>query len=1230
VTTDAAPTRTRAIEDPYVGLTYFTEEYVDLFFGRDEESALVIGNLRASRLTLLYAESGVGKSSVLRAGVVARLHAFAERDRHGAGSPRLVPVVFSSWSERPVAGLVHAVREAIRPYLAEEDLPELPEADLEAALDTASAALDATLLVILDQFEEYFLYPDQAPEPDRVAAQVARCVNRPDLRANFLISIREDSYAELGDLFRGKVKNVYGNFLHLDFLGRAGAREAIEKPIERMNELHPEPEPFAVEPALVDAVLDQVRRDESDERVETTYLQLVMRRLWGEEKSAGSGVLRLATLEKLGGAQAIIGNHLDRAMGAGADGGAGLTPEQRLIAAKIFRFLVTSGGTKIALTADDLAELSDLSRAEIDPVLRHLSSPQLHILRPVVFQEEGSEPRFEIFHDALSEPIRKWRTRVEEEERNARLQRERTEKEAAQRAAAEAERHAEEERRRKRIAQALLALAVLALVGGMTIFAIRQTNLADKRDADKQSIRASERISELAWAPSFGPTPAALASIEAYGLSPTAEARERALGQLQLNPGLPEIIAGHTRGVESVAFWPGSDKLVSGGDGTVRLWNRHGEKLEKPLAAGSAVLEVAVSLPTADGAHFIAAGLQDGGVQLWRVPREGGKAKPALAVAGPEEMRGVAFDPKDAEVLAVGGHGGEVSLWDLGEPHHRLDREKVPGDIKDIAFAPDGKRLFVASTRGGAKLGLSRAGFDGSTLVTYADESSVAAAADGSYAFGGRGGVELWPAGEKPVSLSLPGRVDGLAFARGGAVLVSAGTDWNVTTWDVASRRPFGPPRAANRAPINDVAVSGSGEIAAAGDDRLVKVWPLEPQRALAATLGSLSAEETGGSVPKLYDLAGAGHHKFAIAAGLAGTSIWKLPAWSEVNGVPEPIVRLPAPSFSVASHGYLLVVATGRSFVVYATGGDLCEKGRTYCWVAAAPDRHSESRVNNLVFAYSEGRLLLASSGEKDGEGVVNLWDFTGVRRGGRIEYLDSMKTKSPILGLAFDREKPVVAAATENGELVLWETRHGRLKEFARANPEHQKLFAVAFSSQGALLASGGEGQQVVLWKIGKDGSGNLTAKSTPGTLLQRQGINSLTFSPDGNTLAAADGEGNICLYEVATRHLVGDRSCLRGYNLTNLNGKIEAMKFAHLPEGGTALLTAGWGQPLIAWNSLLWNLHDTTPVDRALENDLCALAGRNMTEYEWKAVFASTDLEENREETCPGKGLPHAHRR
>jgi WD40 repeat protein len=1242
----APPTAAPPVEEPYVGLTHFTEEHVDRFFGRDTECSLIIGNLRAARLTLLYAESGVGKSSVLRAGVVARLRGFAERDRQRRGSLRLVPVVFSSWSERPVAALIHAISEAIRPYLADEDLPELPEDDLEAALEAASGALDATLLVVLDQFEEYFLYPDDELEGSRIAAQIARCIDRPDLRANFLISIREDSYARLGDLFRGKVKNVYGNFLHLDFLGRDGAREAIERPLERLNELQPGSAPFSVEPALVDAVLDQVGREgsaagedgqgngaEPDERIETTYLQLVMRRLWEEETGAGSRVLRLQTLQRLGGAQAIIGSHLDRAMASGADGGAGLSEDQRRIAAAIFRFLVTSGGTKIALTAKDLSDLSDLSAAEIDPVLQHLSSPGLHILRPVVFEDGEREPRFEIFHDALAGPIVEWRARVEEEERDARAKRERAEKESAQRAAVEAESKALRERQRKRLALALLGLAIAVLLGGAVYFAAEQKSLADERDADNQSVRAAERISELARAPTFGPTAAALASLEAYRLSPTSEARDESLAELQLNPGMPRIAAGHTRSVGAVAFWPGSDKLASGGDdGTVRLWDPSGRELGAPLVVGfHAVDGIAVSKPAADGTRIVAAALDSGRVELWKVSDAGRVLLRSHIVAtGFGELWGVAFDPRVPDMLAVGGTEGRVTLWSLKDPAHPIGRgaKRASGEIFDLAFAAGGGTLLVADLERGEAFKVSRSGFEASPPVRKAGAAiTVATASNGSYAFGIGGRVELWDAvRHRRLQLHLLGQVEALAFARGGSVLVAGGGDWNVTTWDVASGRLFGPPRSANRSAVEDVATSPDGRtIAAAGADRLVKLWPLRPARDLATTVGSLSPSEAGGGLAEIYDLAEGAGDRVAAAAGPAGTSIWSLRKLTDTDAVPRPLARIKGSSYAVAYLGNVLVTGRRDSFVVEGTGAACRARPVDPCWLAAPRRPFSEAPVEGLALWRDGRRLLLASDGSQRGEGVIDFWDLTNAVRGGKVVRLAARRIKSEISNLAFNPARSLIAAATEDGKLRVWDVSdpadpEGIVINHARGN-ENQPVGAVAFSPDGALLASGGADQQVVFWRVTGHGSGPVTVDATAGTLLQGQSILSIAFSPDGRTLAAGDGEGSTCLYEVANRHVIGDRSCLLGYN-TNLldEGGMEIVRFAKRPDGGTTLLTAGSAQPIVAWNSILWNLGKGDRVDQAVSGAVCALAGRNLTEYEWNSIFTSTKLAGDRHPTCP----------
>jgi CHASE2 domain-containing sensor protein len=474
---------------PYVGLDYFLEEDAGLFFGRDAERKRIIGNLRASRLTLLYAESGVGKSSLLRAGVSARLREFAASSIAERGSARYVPVVFSAWQGDSRDDLIAALEAAVRPLLHEDAQFALRRGALEGAIEDAVAAADATLLIILDQFEERFLY---AALDDGFDDELAHCINRRDLRANFLISIREDAYPLIGPRFKSRIANVYGNYLHLDFLDAPAARDAVLKPVEAFNKLRAADAPrFEVESTLVEAVLNQVRRGrvtigdgetpdggaaDGPTRVETAYLQLVMKRLWDEETAEGSGRLRLETLRRLGGADTIVHGHLDDVMTK-------LSDDQRDAAATAFRFLVTSSGRKIALSSAELREFSDADSAALDPALEHLERER--ILRPIPAPEPGGVARHELYHDVLAPAILDWRRRHHKEQTERGLVQAR-------------ERARRLEARNRRLAAAVIALAAVGVALALYVwnptpvqrlelgtvdarFSVRGTHAADPR-----------------------------------------------------------------------------------------------------------------------------------------------------------------------------------------------------------------------------------------------------------------------------------------------------------------------------------------------------------------------------------------------------------------------------------------------------------------------------------------------------------------------------------------------------------------------------------------------------------------------------------------------------------------------------------------------------------------------------------------------------------------------------
>jgi hypothetical protein len=238
----APPIPAERTVSPYVGLQPFNENSARYFFARDAEREIIIANLIASRLTLLYGASGVGKSSILQAGVLHSL-----RSETPATSENIV-LFFNQWRDDPLIGLSTLVQTAMG-AAAKEDGKSF--ADL---VFRATKLVPGAVLIILDQFEEYFLYHDDDSE-DGFGAQLAALLNNESLRVNTLISMRDDSLARL-DRFKGMISGLFDNRIRIEHLSRSAGRQAIIGPLRQFSTDYPEYAPVMIERQLAKEVLN--------------------------------------------------------------------------------------------------------------------------------------------------------------------------------------------------------------------------------------------------------------------------------------------------------------------------------------------------------------------------------------------------------------------------------------------------------------------------------------------------------------------------------------------------------------------------------------------------------------------------------------------------------------------------------------------------------------------------------------------------------------------------------------------------------------------------------------------------------------------------------------------------------------------------------------------------------------------------------------------------------------
>ncbi|MFF0721848.1 helix-turn-helix domain-containing protein [Micromonospora sp. NPDC003816] len=1165
-----APGRRSSLVVPYRGLAAFGVEEADWFFGRGPMTSELLQrvrevDVRGGGTLVVVGASGAGKSSLLRAGLLAEVRKGSEKR----------PAVVMTPGSRPVLELSRHL----------------------TAGGGSPASGPPGLMLVVDQFEEVFTACAEERERVEFLRHLAELSQRNGhtvvvgLRADFYAAALRHPY--LTDALRD-------NQFMVGAMTAEEMREAIVRPAERAG--------LAVDEGLVDLILRDVAPAHGSERSEAdpSVLPLLSHALYATWQQGRRRRLRTADYRAAGEISGAVASSADTIYG-------GLNPVQRVVARRVFLQLVH--------VAPDVVDV----RRRIAPaeLVDHLDPVEAQAAREVVdrfvaqrlvsvdattvqISHEAlltSWPKLREWVDAdraalivgrrLDTAVAQWRAAGQDEDhlyRGGQLAsavewlREHQRQAAPTTTAfvAASLRHERRRARRLYLAVAVLTVLLMGAVSGGALALIERNRSEQLRSA--AVVQRDQALSRLvaSRADQLRDKDLSLAAqlaVAAFRIWPTPEARASMIGAT--GNSLPaRLSSAGDRQMQAVSWHPDGTVLTAASGPGLRSWNLSRQPRPERLGPFGEQTAPWRSVTYSPNGRYLAAAAEDGVVRLW----DSTDPRRPMPIAVPEGT----FDGKstmlavnsDGSVLATASGDGRLSLWDLRDPRRptRIGATIRSGvaPITALALTPDAQTVIAGGETGAVevwRLSAPRrtptralaAGAQGQVhhLAVSPDGTKMAVASRDYH-------VHLWdlsdPTRPRKMGPPLSGAdswVNAVQFSPDGTLLAAGSSDTAVglRLWEVTSRKIVG--SYPHPAPVTGVAFAPDGRtIATATNDGAARIWPVTGPTMIAPGVVSSATFSPNGRI---------------LAVGSTETQLWNVTDRTAPvpYGLPLPSPDGFAGTFAFSPDSHTMAVSHGGS-------------GTYQLWNVSNPSRpapHGEpvdahdAQIESVAF--HPGGTLLASGSD---DGTVRLWDTSQPAKPVLIATLEGFA--GYVTWVTFSPDGRTLAASSADHTFRIWDVgmpRNPRLRGQAVQVSNHY-VYSVAFSPDGQTLATSSADSTVRLWRVESDGPARPMGEPITGPTNY---VYLLSFSPDGRTLAAAGTDSSVWLWDLTDLNRPEQMA-----KITTPTGAVYSVDFH--PDGRT--LAAG-GITQQTW------IYDTDP-DAAAQR-ICNTTGDLVSQEEWSRL-------------------------
>ncbi len=772
---------TNESQNPWAGLASYedplTAKHKLKFCGREDETYDFAKLVMSNVFVTLYGKSGIGKTSLLNAGVFPEI-------REQGFTP--ISIRLGIRDEKDTKSYQSVIIETIERNIPNHEtinvIPEQTDAQKSDFLwnyfarhrfYTANGE-PTSPVIVLDQFEE--LFRSNRDEVNALLKQldylndkdnsldIDEADGKPyryETNFRFVISIREDDLYRLED----SIDNCYLPALkrcryRLRSLSDEGAKDVIVTPGKGLF--------AAAEKENIVAKIMEIARNEEDGSINTNILSLVCNRIYVDSRKNGSLTIGLWVVENF-----VKGNPFERFYNEATRK---LSNKEK---SYIEDSLVDSTGRRNSVSESDF--LLNVPNGEM---LLHGDN---RILQRTSASSDSKHFRVELIHDSFCPPLMGLK----------------------------------EQREKKRKAKIFAGLVTILLICiGIIVLIFSQQNKIKYSQSRLLGYTVSKLVEE-----GDGYTANKLALELFNGDYPYTVEAEIALRNA--SDANVFTLKGLTSGVNSVAYSPdGKDIVSSSWDGTIKLWSiATGECIKTFEGYTDAVTSVAFS---PDGKHIVS-GSYDKTIKLWSIAT--GECIKTFE-GHTWVVTSVAFSP-DGKDIVSSSLDGTIKLWSIATGECIKTFEGHTNVVTSVAFSRNGKDIVSGSDDKTIKLCSIATGeciktFEGHTYAI----NSLAFSPDGKDIVSGSWDktIKLWSIATGECIKTFEGHTNAVysvAFSSDGKYIVSGSDDKTIKLWDVKTGECIKTFEGHTNA-VYSVAFSSDGkDIVSGSGDNTIKLWSI-------------------------------------------------------------------------------------------------------------------------------------------------------------------------------------------------------------------------------------------------------------------------------------------------------------------------------------------------------------------------------------------------------------------